>query len=112
MSQSRPKLGRRAAGWLGPTALLAIAPKCVLCALGYVGFGAAIGLSGPELCGAPASAPASWASPLSWLGVITGLGTVALHVLKQIRPERGIVSETRRACEGAARFRRAAESSQ
>lgn len=38
--------------WLGPAALLAVAPKCILCVLGYAGLGAAIGLGGPELCGA------------------------------------------------------------
>ncbi|HEY0864628.1 MAG TPA: hypothetical protein VGD97_11030 [Lacunisphaera sp.] len=40
-------------GWLLPAALLAVAPKCLLCVLAYAGLGAALGLGGPELCGAP-----------------------------------------------------------
>jgi hypothetical protein len=43
---------RRLRGWLVPTALLALAPKCVLCGLAYTGLGAALGVRGPELCGA------------------------------------------------------------
>ena len=51
-------------------ALLALTPKCVFCVLAYVGLGAALGLSGPELCGAASSnSPVSWVTPLAWLGV-------------------------------------------
>jgi hypothetical protein len=56
-----------------PAALLALAPKCLLCVLAYGGLGAAIGIGAPELCGAPAAAPASWAASLAWLGVAGGL---------------------------------------
>lgn len=41
---------RRHARWLLPAALLALAPKCLLCVVGWAGLGAALGL-GPELCG-------------------------------------------------------------
>lgn len=37
--------------WLGPTALLALAPKCVLCLAAYAGLGSALGVGGRELCG-------------------------------------------------------------
>ncbi len=59
---------RRAVPWLLPTALLALAPKCLLCVAAYAGFGAALGLGGPEICGAAAGAPGSWASSLAWFG--------------------------------------------
>ncbi len=44
---------RRLRRWLVPAALLALVPKCVLCVLAYTGLGVALGLGGPELCGAP-----------------------------------------------------------
>lgn len=42
--------------WLVPGALIALAPKCVLCLAAYLGLGAALGLTGTEICGAPDSA--------------------------------------------------------
>ena len=63
----------RAVRWLLPTALLALAPKCLLCVAAYTGIGAALGLGGPEICGASAGSPGSWASSLAWLGVAAGL---------------------------------------
>ena len=36
-------------------ALLALAPKCLLCVAAYAGLGAALGLGGPELCGGSTS---------------------------------------------------------
>jgi hypothetical protein len=59
----------RAARWLLPAALLALAPKCVLCVLAYVGLGTALGLSGPELCSAVSNSPASWTTVFAWLGL-------------------------------------------
>jgi hypothetical protein len=56
----RGDLRRGAWRWLAPAALLALAPKCLLCVLAYAGLGAALGLGGPEICGAPAAAPAGW----------------------------------------------------
>ena len=38
---------RRPFGWLATGALLAFAPKCLLCLLAYMGLGAALGLGGP-----------------------------------------------------------------
>jgi hypothetical protein len=43
---------RRLHGWLMSAALLALAPKCILCVLAYAGLGVAGGWGGPELCGA------------------------------------------------------------
>lgn len=63
--------------WVGPALLVALAPKCVLCLLGYVGFAASLGLAGPELCGA-----AGDARSFSWLGWTITLGT-ALGLIRR-----------------------------
>ena len=55
-----PRVGpwRLSLRWSGGVALLALTPKCLLCAAAYLGLGAAFGLGGPELCGtAPTSVP-------------------------------------------------------
>jgi hypothetical protein len=69
-----PPLCHRAARWLLPAALLALAPKCVLCVLAWAGLGSALGLVGPELCGGSGGLFASWATALAWLGVAGVLG--------------------------------------
>ncbi|HEX2853406.1 MAG TPA: hypothetical protein VHO24_09220 [Opitutaceae bacterium] len=74
MPSPRTEFFRRAVRWLWPAALLALAPKCVLCVLAYAGLGTALGLGGPEICGAPADAPGAWATSLAWLGVAGGIG--------------------------------------
>ena len=74
MPSPRIEISRRVIRWLWPAALLALAPKCVLCLLAYAGLGAAFGVGGPEICGASAGASAAWASTLPWLGVAGGLG--------------------------------------
>jgi hypothetical protein len=56
--------------WLVPAALFALTPKCVLCVLAYTGLGVALGLGGPELCGATAAAPSSTVAPLLAAGVM------------------------------------------
>ncbi|HSI10236.1 MAG: hypothetical protein ACAH89_08780 [Rariglobus sp.] len=76
MPSSRPEFSRRAIRWLWPAALLALAPKCVLCLLAYAGLGAAFGLGGPEICGAPAGFTTAWPTALAWLGVVMGVGTL------------------------------------
>jgi hypothetical protein len=80
MSSRPAEFSHRAVRWLWPAALLALTPKCVLCVLAYAGVGAALGLGGPEICGATAGSPAAWASALAWLGVAGGLGTVGMLV--------------------------------
>ena len=60
---------RRPRGWLIPAAFLALTPKCVLCLLAYAGVGAALGLGGPEICGAVAGPTGHWLWLLHALGV-------------------------------------------
>ena len=68
----------RTRGWLIPTALLALAPKCVLCVLAYAGLGAALGLGGPEICGAPGDVTGQHAMWLVGAGAAIGIATVRL----------------------------------
>jgi hypothetical protein len=73
----RPRLVeciRHTRGWLVPAALLAAAPKCVLCVLAYTGLAAALGLGGPELCGVPAGGVVPWSLGLSVAGALLGAG--------------------------------------
>lgn len=81
----RAEVSRRVVRWLIPAALLALTPKCVLCVLAYAGLGTALGLGGPELCGATTASPATWASSLAWLGGAGGLGAVGLRALCRCR---------------------------
>ena len=74
MRSRRTEFSGRATRWLLPAALLAIAPKCVLCVFAYVGLGATLGLGGPDICGTAAGSPTAWASSLAWLGAAGGLG--------------------------------------
>ena len=73
--------------WLLPAAGLAIVPKCILCLLAYAGFGAFLGLGGPELCGA---APRS---PL--LPAVLGAIGAASFLLNRIvrRPVKAVVTK-------------------
>ena len=75
----RPPLSdslRRLRGWLIPAALLALTPKCVLCLLAYAGMGGALGLSGPELCGAT-DGPTGYGLPVV-LGAALGSAGLAV----------------------------------
>ena len=60
---------RRAVRWLWPAAVLAIAPKCLLCVLGYAGLATALGLGGPEICGGSGGASSSCIVWVSAAGV-------------------------------------------
>jgi sulfite exporter TauE/SafE len=75
MSQQPVNLFRRSRRWLLPAALFVLAPKCVLCLLAYAGIGAALGLSGPEICGASSS------STMSLWTTVFVLGGAALSVI-------------------------------
>ena len=68
----------RARGWFIPAALLALAPKCVLCVLAYAGIGAALGLGGPEICGALGETSGHPAMLLILSGVATVLAALRL----------------------------------
>lgn len=76
MPAPRAKFPRRAAQWLATTALIAIAPKCALCVVGYAGLGAVIGFSGPEICGGSVDSHRAGAEWLVALG--GGLGLTGL----------------------------------
>ena len=72
---------RRLRGWLIPAALLALTPKCVLCLLAYAGAGTALGLGGPEICGATGPEhPWAMTLPLLWATM-----TAALALARQNR---------------------------
>ncbi|MEO7414239.1 MAG: hypothetical protein ABIZ81_12870 [Opitutaceae bacterium] len=74
------EFSRRAFRWVWPTALLALAPKCLLCLAAYAGLGATLGLGGPEVCGGSNGGLGSWASSLAWLGLAGGLGGFGFRV--------------------------------
>jgi len=74
-SAERPR--RRGWRWLVAGAALAVMPKCLLCAAAYLGLGAALGLGGPEICGAAPDSPdwpAAWASGLGAAGALAATG--------------------------------------
>jgi len=62
----------RALRWLLPTAPLAFAPKCLVCLWAYAGLGAALGLGGREMCGAPAASLDSWQTPFAFAAFAIG----------------------------------------
>lgn len=70
---SRTRLLHRPTGWIPPVVLLALIPKCFLCLAAYTGMGAALGLSGPEICGAAADPTFPWMSVLVLGGVAASL---------------------------------------
>src|SRR5687768_10915638 len=76
MSSRRTELSHRAVRWVLPGALVALAPKCLLCVAAYAGVGVGLGFSGPEICGPSAGLPGSWVSSLAWLGAAGGLGSI------------------------------------
>ena len=71
-------------GWLGPAALVPVAPKCILCVIAYAGLGTALGLGGPELCGAPDGSPAF---PLL-LGLAGAAGFLLRRMINRSSPSR------------------------
>ena len=80
MPSRRVEFARRAVRWLGPAAVLAAAPKCMLCVLAYAGLGTALGLGGPEICGATADASAPLPAALAGCGLAGGLILLGLQV--------------------------------
>jgi len=74
MSPSPINYIRRSVRWFLPAALLALTPKCVLCLLAYAGIGAALGLGGPEICGATSSSTMGlWTATLALSGLVLGV---------------------------------------
>lgn len=76
MSRPRRESLRRVVRWLVPAAALTLMPKCVLCAAAYLGLGAALGLSTPELCGASPNAVPTWALAASAGSLLAGVVVV------------------------------------
>jgi hypothetical protein len=71
MSRWLAEVRRRPVRSLGPAAVAALAPKCGLCILAYLGIGAVLGFGGPETCGAAPGLVTPWVLAIS-LGA-TGL---------------------------------------
>lgn len=90
MSSPRTKSALRAVRWLAPAAALAVTPKCLLCVLAYAGLGAALGLRGPEICGAPSGSVSLWMSLLTWfgatLGGIAAIASIAKYSVRRPLP--------------------------
>ena len=72
MLRQRAETLRRPWCGLAVGACLALVPKCLLCVLAYAGLGAALGLGGPELCGAAGDAAGHGTTWLFALGVVVG----------------------------------------
>lgn len=64
-----------------PAALLALAPKCALCVLAYIGLGAALGLGGPEFCGGAREhgSAAAWIFSLAWIASAVACGVFGIR---------------------------------
>jgi hypothetical protein len=73
-----PSAPERLRRWLVPVTLLTLTPKCVLCVLAYTGLGAALGLGGPELCGAVADPSSAAVLPLL-VALLTATGRLFIH---------------------------------
>jgi hypothetical protein len=106
--RSRPgERVRRIRVWLVPAGLLALTPKCVLCLLAYAGAGSALGLAGPEICGAT-NADQSWATALVVSSValfatialakrnharkcppVHSAGSISINSTSKVRPDSG-----------------------
>jgi MYXO-CTERM domain-containing protein len=76
--QLLPSAERGRRRWLIAGALVALAPKCVLCVAAYAGAAFALGRALPDLCGASSEPP----SHLAWLfpaagAVLIGVGLLA-----------------------------------
>lgn len=77
----RAKRWARAMRWGSGIVLLALAPKCLLCAAAYLGLGAMLSLAGPELCGAASNAAPDW----PWLALGVGIAVLAVF-MHRLRP--------------------------
>ena len=68
---------------LACAAIVAIAPKCLLCVLAYAGAGAAFGIGGPEICGGTNAASRGWAFAL--VACVAVAGVFAFQACRQRR---------------------------
>ncbi len=82
MWRSRAKAFRPRLRWLAPAALLALAPKCLLCLVGYTALGAALGLGGrAEICGAAGASATGWIATATAL--VLGAAAVVFFRLRR-----------------------------
>lgn len=90
MHSSRAETATRRLRWLALATCVVAAPKCLVCLLGYAGLGAALGLAGPELCGAPSGSATPWG--LSLVAAAIASGGIGFFLILRSRP-RSTVSE-------------------
>jgi hypothetical protein len=89
MSPRLADILRRPGSWLATGALVALAPKCLLCVIAYAGLGTLFGLGGPEICGASSGAATSWASWLPLSGVMLGAsGFLTIRRCRRVTTQR------------------------
>jgi hypothetical protein len=82
MSPRLTEVFRRPWRGLAALALLAFAPKCIVCLAVYAGLGAVLGLGGPELCGSPADP--SHAPVLITAALLLTIGLACVAVRKHV----------------------------
>ena len=62
-----------------PSAIIALAPKCVLCVAAWFGLGTTLGWTGVELCGAPEDQGPDATTWLLVAGVALGVGALVVR---------------------------------
>ncbi len=80
MSPWLSEIVRRPVRSLVPAALVALAPKCVVCGLAYAGIGAALGFGAPKICGSTASSWGAWGSSPALFGIALGIAGLLAFV--------------------------------
>lgn len=91
MSPRLVEILRRPGNWLATGALVALAPKCLLCLAAYAGLGAAFGLGGPEICGASSGVAESWMTWLPLSGVTLGAsGFLTIRRCRRVAAQRQV----------------------
>ena len=85
MSPRLPEHRRRWIRWLVPGAVIALAPKCVLCVAAWFGLGTTLGWTGVELCGAPDNAATHGIAWLVVAGVALGAGGLAVRRWRTVK---------------------------
>ena len=70
----------RSISWSLGVTVVALAPKCLLCVVAYLGIGAAMGLKSYELCGA---SPKGFAN---WEVVLLGVGHIRSYSIPHAAP--------------------------
>jgi hypothetical protein len=74
---------------LATAALVALAPKCMVCVLAYAGIGALLGIRSPEICGAASGPRTPWETLPTAIGVALGIIAVFAVVRSRRSSSRG-----------------------